>query len=259
MRFRRRRRGPRVQWLPMPGTQLENSIPPGTVLPVPENPAALEFIFNTDRDNPVTVSAPLVVDNPIGETVAGTSVATWQNLALNQTNEFGWRLRRIVGDIFFSALNLTDQSPLPPGALVQAGIIVRRVGQDGQPTAQAAQQDVGSIQNESDPWVWRRNWVLSNGTAIAGGNGLNNVNQFPPTNIAYGTKHHIAIDQKTNRRLGPEERLFLTVTAWEIPLNATNVAQINQATGPLTIYGIMPYRVLGTVITSAGNRRNASR
>ncbi len=92
------------------------------------------------------------------------------------------------------------------------------------------------------------------------GGGVTNaaVNQFVNTNTKYGTKHHIAIDQKTNRRLGPEERLFFSMSAWELPLNQTDTGASAFDT-TLAIYMCMPYRVLGTVMTNAGNRRNASR
>lgn len=255
----RRRRKRKVQWLPEPGTQLvQNGV---AALDVFDNPAALEFVAVTQPGIPTTFAAPLVTDQPVSETFAGSTVAVLQNTGLNQTNSFGYKLIRIVGDIFIACSLNDTQAANPPGVLVQAGIIVRRVDpRDGSPLATAEAQDVGAIGNVPDPWVWQRNWVLQarDRQTVVGRRVLSAITRFPQSNIEYGTKHHIAIDQKTARRIGPEERLFFNLTAWQLPLNQTDVE--NVATDDvLNLYVVLPYRVLGTVYTNAGNRRNASR
>lgn len=260
MRFRRRRR-PRVQWLHTPGGLLvQNAVAP--LAKILDNPQPIEISFGTLPGAPVTFTAPMVVDNPIAETVQGASLATYQNLALNQLNEFGWRLRRIVGNVFVGAtLEDNQQSARSPGALVSCGIIVLRVDDNGQPTAATAGLNVGNLENETDPYVWRRDFVLSSGAAAGAGSSpiWTAINTFPQSNVDYGTKHHIAIDQKTARRIGPEERLFFVATAWELPLDqATNIGG-EQSTSSIVLYFNVPYRILGSVITVAGNRRNASR
>lgn len=257
MRFRRGRRRQTVQWLPPVGTLLnQNAVPaPGNPL---ENPSPIEFVFATTHGAPTTLSAPLITDNPVEETFNGAALTVYQNTGLNQTNRFGYKLVRIVGDIFFMVGQNAAQATVVPSVLIRAGIIVRRTDEDGQPAVATTSQDVGSIQNEQDPWVWSRSWVLSPaGSRPTTGSDIV-ISEAPATNIDYGTKHHIAIDQKTARRVSSEERLFLTVTAWELPLNQTS-ALGNTTDSNVFIYGLMPYRVLGRVFTNAGNRRNASR
>lgn len=241
----------------MPGTELkQNGVAP--LVNISENPASIEIAFGTLHGAPVSFDAPLVVDNPVDETFQGSSLATYQNLALNQLNEFGWRLRRIVGDIFIGVARQDAQAANRPGVLIQAGIMVRRVDDAGNAVVPAAASIPGAIGNETDPWVWRRNWAFSGKFVPNSDSVLDAVNTFPPSTVDYGTKHHIAIDQKTARRLGPEERLFLNVVAWELPLNSDQAPHTAFDTS-MTVYFLMPYRVLGTVITAAGNRRNASR
>lgn len=259
--FRRRRRKPRVQWLHTPGGLLvQNAVAP--LAKVLENPQPIEIAFGTLPGAPVTFTAPMVIDNPIAETVQGASLGTYQNLALNQLNEFGWRLRRIVGNIFVGCTLENNQAAArSPGVLFSAAIIVLKVDDTGQPTAAGAGLTVGALENETDPYVWRRDFILSAGAAAGAGSSpiWTAINAFPRSNVDYGTKHHIAIDQKTARRIGPEERLFFIGTAWELPLDqATNIGG-EQSTTDITVYVNVPYRVLGTVITVAGNRRNASR
>lgn len=259
MRFRRRRK-PRVQWLKMPGTELNQGF--GPLVNISENPSAIEIAFGTlaagTANGPVSFDAPLVVDNPVDETFQGSSLTVYQNFALNQLNEFGYRLRRIVGDIFVGVQRQSTQSQNEPGLLLQCGIMVRRVNTDGSAAVSAAESIPGTIGNETDPWVWRRNYALSSTFRGNTDSVRDAIGAFPNSTIAYGTKHHIAIDQKTARRIGPEERLFLNVTAWELPLNIPGTGA-TASDDHLTVYFLMPYRVLGTVITAAGNRRNASR
>lgn len=252
--FRRgRRRKPRVQWLPNPGSQLnQNGVDP--LDPPTANPAFIEFSFATTAGAPATTFAPLVVDNPTSEVFSGASLGVFQASALNQTEEFGYRLRRIVGDFFASAVRLTQAADAPPAVLVEAGIIVRRVDSaTGQPLAGAADQDVGTIENNADPWVWRRNWILATGGGGQSTDLIRNVNQFPTTTAGYGNSRQ-QVDQKTARKIGPEERLFLNVSATELP-----IAPGVNTDSRIQLYFLFDYRVLATVFTSAGNRRNASR
>lgn len=257
MRFRRRRK-PRVQWLPEPGTQLvQNGVDP---LAVFGNPAAIEFLLVSAPGVPTTVAAPLVTDNPVSETFAGSTVAVLQKAGLNQTEAFGYKLIRIVGDIFIGVSQNNTQAAKPPGLLAQAGLIIRRVDEDGHPTAAAQEQDVGALNNVADPWIWQRNWVLNplEPQVVSGERALSALTRFPATNVGYGTKHHIAIDQKTARRVGPEERLFFNMTIWQLPLDQSDIGGVN-SDDVLNCYVVLPYRVLGTVYTNSGNRRNASR
>lgn len=254
----RRRFKRRLAWLPGPGTQLDQNAV--AALKATENPKPIETIFGTLPGAPVTVSAPLIIDNPISETLGTAALSVYQNLALNQVAQYGYKLVRIVGDIFVGVNRNNNQANSPPGVLVQAGIIVRRTDEDGQPAVLAADQDVGSIQNDADPWVWQRSWILnpSDRQTIAGSGALSILTNFPHVNTEYGTKHHIAIDQKTARTVSPEQRLFLTITAWQLPLNQTATAS-GTTNDTCNVYVLMPYRVLGRVFPTGGNRNNAAR
>lgn len=259
MRFRRRK--PRVVWFPTPGTPYSTNAPGQAEAPEPYlNSGAVEISLQTTVDNtPVTVSAPLVLDQSPEETAVGATLATVQRFGLNQVNQFGYRLRRIVGDIFIGIAETNSQATVAGGVLLEAGIIVRRVDSNGLAAVNADAQDVGNIANETDPWVWRKNWALSGRVA----NPQNNlvfeaINNFPRSNaFSMGSAPHIKLDQKTARVLGPEERLFLTLTAWTLPLDKLALTTDNNSN--FQVYFLMPYRVLGTVRTTSGNRRNASR
>lgn len=274
MAFRRgfRRRKARVQWLPNPGTA---SVPEvGTTNDPLQNWSGIEFnfFFSHLSAGPQTLEAPLAVDNPVSETIVGSTLGVYQKFALNQTNEFAWRLKRIVGDLFcaYGSLNTGEQDlGAFPGILVAAGIIVRRVdGSTGRPTEDSEGQEVDSLENNADPWVWRRNWILgsrstnalraAHGAATNYGNTIDQaISMFPNTNTEYGSAlTGTRVDQKTNRRLGPEERLFLNVTCRPLPLSA---ASVFDAEADSLIYLNFDYRLLGSVFTTGGNRRNASR
>lgn len=255
--MRRGRRRRRVQWLPVVGTEYDRG--GGAALEPTENPGAIEAMFDLNLAGPVTVNAPMVVDQPPQETFVGATHDVWTESALNQTQEFGYHLTRIVGDIFVVAVNNNDQATAVGGALVTAGIMVRRVREDGLAIADGTTL---SIENNSDPWIWRRTWLL--GGHDAGGGlpprpvSLQFLAALPNANTDMGTKWSTGVDQKTSRRLASEERLFFSITGLTVPLNAndTGTATIDQA---LRLYFLFDYRVLGRVGPVAGNRRNASR
>jgi len=258
--FRRRRRRTRVQWMPNPGT--------GTVdindTNIGAQNSGADFRTTTSNNAPTTILLPLVVDNPVQTVEAGAPMSVWQSQGLNQTQRLNWRLRRIVGKLFCSA-GFTVPDPqnntAPDAVLVQAGIIVRRVDdENGQPVVNT--QDVANIDNNDDPWIWRRDWILSRGTSGRdnfGGVAINTdgLQNFPQTNAGYGSvKDGPHIDQKTNRVIGQEERLFLNITWTHLPLPASDRTGLDTNS---IVYFNFQYRILGSVFQNAGNRRNASR
>lgn len=253
-RFRRRRP---VQWLPPPGTAFDQN--GGAPPPVGQNPSPIEFVVGSNPGTPQTVAAPLVIDNPTSETFAGTSVATYQNFALNQTSQYGYKLVRIVGDIFLATRgSAAGQITAQASCLVTAGIIIRATDDDGQPAVNAQGQDVESIENNSDPWIWHRSWILApDGPRPATGIDSALAN-FPATNAPYGTAFKQRVDQKTKRVVSPEHRLFLNVTIINLPINQSS-ALGNTTDSDVDLYCLFQYRVLGTVFASKGNRNNATR
>lgn len=196
---------------------------------------------------------PLVIDGADDQLDVNTSIA---DLFAST-----YRLRRVVGKIFVSATETLEAQAAGPRVLgVTAAIIVRRTdSQTGQSfaglTGLGAQFSPSQIINSDDPWVWRRNWVVSDRSAPLGATpipfpdvGFNNIGLNAGS--AVDGPH---VDQKTARIVGPEERLFLDMS---VTVLATG-AQDPQLTTSCDI--LFDLRVLASLRSSSGNRRNASR
>lgn len=255
MRFRRRRR-PRVQWLPNTGTQLGTN---RGSLDVSAQPAAIEFADLFDYAIPRVVETPLVLDNPREAAKAGAPLNVVQLQGLNFNAEWGYRLRRIVGKLHISA-QAVQQASAFAALWVKVGFIVRRVdAQTGASLAQANDTDPTALENVTDPWIWQRNYIIGTGGSAGGSTGaIEPAFQLLAQNTVDvgGTKDGPAFDIKTARRLGPEERLFVDVSVVGLPLTADGAVVSAQS---INFYFWMDYRVLGTISSAAGNRRNASR
>lgn len=248
-----RRRKPRVVWLPQPGTDRTRQGAPA--LGTTQNPAWAEFHFTLNVTNePTTVEVPLVVDQPISADISSTaSLAIWRTQTLEKVNQPSYRLRRIVGDCFFGIAQTAPGNTPVPGFLVEWGIIVRRVDSDGLAAVDGEDQDIGSIQNNPDPWIFRRNWLIGTGQIVNAPDGQV-VAAFPGTSAGYGNAQH-HIDQKTARRVGPEERLILNVTCWAMPSDAGEGIENSSH----AFWGVFDYRVLGSLSMGSGNRGNSTR
>lgn len=247
----RRRRSPRVVWLPqdafasVDGATLGQSTVMRSTMALPSSGAAGASdtaVFPVVRD-----TSP----NPLG------AANTLADIELS-----GYRLRRLVGKIWVFADQASD--PLGTSAVVcTAGFIVlRTLDQTGLPlNTVTADYQTASILNTQDPWIWRRSWFLRNNSAAPAasfavpftGAGAGSVTASGTNNYVGGNSDGPHIDQKTARVIGPEERLFLvlTVTGVDLPQDA-------QA-GPLLVDWVWDLRVLASMRSSVGNRRNASR
>lgn len=245
----RNRRRPAVVWLP---PAADNRI---AANPAITADAAGAGVFTVDIGGPAAFGDESVGVVPL---VADLSSAGFQasNLPLESLADIfssGYRLRRIVGNIFVE-FNQT-QGDTPVGALsrvlVTAGIIVLRVLPDGTALQGPDTYSPQHISNWSDPWIWRRTWILSNfvediNAALTGGN------SWPENNAIYlGTNSGPFVNQKTARVISNEERLFLVVSA-----KALNPSS-NAATNVTRVY--FDLRFVGSIRRMAGNRRNASR
>lgn len=254
----RRRSKPRVVWLPQTNA---NSIGTG------------ETVFQLGVIGPLggatgstqTLEIPLVLDNtpsPIGIT----------DSSLSDIENSGYRLRRIVGKFWCecaqTAPGLVAAVTSPASYIVTAGIIVRRTDENtGLSYASTVSTFVSDkispalIENTGDPWVWRRSWTLGNNNAAQlledNPAGVASSRQHFPTNNFYELAGGIAdgphIDQKTARVVSSEERLFLDVTATVLGESG------DPGESPGTIAFWTDFRVLGSLRTNSGNRRNASR
>lgn len=257
----RRKRKPKVVWLPL---DLENRLgqaPATATQPLQSGTLIATLTGNPLGAQPVSQEFPIVKDwwgSPGG--IATKGVAD-PNATLADIEESGYRLRRIVGKIGISILQGAAQIA-GDGSIfhVTAGFIIRRADEAGNSMAIRAgtvgttsEIDPFNLQNVMDPWIWRRSWDLADQSAAA--IALDpNVLSFPRSNqFAYGSGIFDGphVDAKTARIVGPEERLFLTV----------GVEGINGSSqgAPGAVLVLADLRVLASMRTNIGNRRNASR
>lgn len=191
---------------------------------------------------------PVVKDEPQNLTTATETLSDLEGSA--------YRLRRIVGK-FYCGLEQTVANSLPTAAnniMLCAGFIILRVDNGGQPlNSSSPTYDVMAIDQQRDPWIWRRSWILTNNPNLVTAAGvLNDFNFGVPSNTNMGSvldgPH---VDAKTARVVSDEERLFLVVST--LCLDG-NQGQINNR-----IAVFWDLRVLASMRKQSGNRRNASR
>lgn len=255
---RRFRRRPRVVWLYPTGTP-QDGIANGF-----ENPGLIVFqtAVTVGSGAQPTFEIPLVVDNDPERTFAGAPLSVLQDAGLNQAIQYGYKIRRIVGHIHVTAQYTNDQQTQLTGVAATAALMVRRVESDtGTAIAPGIDVHPALIQNFPDPWIWRRTWVLSglpnenlkgndNAIQIAG-----DWHRFPEANSFYGdVRSGPHVDAKTSRIVGPEERLFLDLGIIGLPLDRDPGVQEE-----VRITSVIDLRVLASIRTNTGNRRNASR
>jgi len=231
----RRRTKPRVVWLPPTNA---NSL--GAAATAGYQIFVLDLAGVTGSF--VVGEIPLTIDAQSDPLAPESSLADVENS--------GYRLRRIVGKIFVVCLQNVENTPA--SAIVTAGIIVRRAEESTGASLAALDttgetSSPGEIRNYGDPWIWRRSWLLANNTATGAPTG-----QLPESNLEYGSAvDGPHVDQKTARIVSSEERLFLNVSATRSDGGAGELVTQFAVTTDL--------RVLASMRTSSGNRRNASR
>lgn len=237
-----RKRRQRVVWLPPE--------PANSIVSSPETGWGSIPILQISGATPTAnVEVPIVIDQPADPTTS----------SLSDIENSGYRLRRIVGKIFIYGDTLDTLSGVALAG-VTAGLIVRRVDQAGVSLAAQTGLDQSAcspsmLENWSDPWIWRRSWNIINPQFFTGIDGAANFQGAVWNNLQLsGNSDGPHVDQKTARVIGPEERLFLDISA--TTLLGTNDPQNDE---PFNIEAFFDLRVLGTMMMSSGNRRNASR
>lgn len=236
-----RRKSPRVVWLPPTNA---NSIDSATT----NDSGVQTFIL----DAPETTGAIVVGEIPLTIDSQDSPLDPANSLA--DVNNTGYRLRRVVGKFW---VECAQSANLAARWYVCAGIIVRRsdpqtgvsyaLGQGIAPLLSPSQ-----IENYGDPWVWRRSWLITN-----------NLNPNIGVTVSEGTEDNYThgpavadgphIDQKTARIVSAEERLFLDVSA----MCVSPGVDVPLSTMPIRVR--TDIRLLASMRTSSGNRRNASR
>lgn len=236
------RRKPRVVWLPPTD---RNSLSPEAPFTSGYGTFVLDLTA-TLAGQSVVGEAPLTIDSQDDPLDPNTSLSDLENS--------GYRLRRIVSKIWLTQDQISDAEDAGPArTIVTAGIIIRRsdpaTGNSYASTVPGGEAaDPSRIPNWGDPWIWRRSWMLGdNGTPATA-----TLGPVPTSNMEYGSvADGPHIDQKTARLVGPEERTFLNVSV-------TSAAP-GDGVVRSTIRCVWDIRLLASMRTSAGNRRNASR
>lgn len=248
-----RRKKPRVVWLPADINNRLGEAPLAATNDHQSSTIIHIFTGNPLGDPPVTEEIPIVKDF-FGQ---ATGMLTNVDSSLADIEQTGYRLRRIVGKLSFSVQQGAAQVAADPTLFhITAGFIIRRTQDDGTSFASLSTNGsdirVSSLDAQMDPWIWRRSWNLTDKGQLGAPTDINSLS-FPSSNDQYGGGNLDGphVDAKTARVVGPEERLFLSVTVEGV--NGSSQA----APGAILLIGDL--RVLGSMKTSTGNRRNASR
>lgn len=235
-----RRKAPKVVWLPLTNASGQGPLPEtawGTGI--------VTLAIGTAEGDLAAGEFPIVADGNNSDDLDPA-------LTLADITQSGYRLRRIVGKIFYIVFGAAGASEVVG---IDAGFIVRRVDpQTGTSLALTSgltrEVAPAHLDNVRDPWIWRRSWFSGNAD-----NPLFAGQPLPFTNVQAGGSAFDGphIDQKTARIVGPEERLFLSVSC-------TNLLSAGAPTGAATnIQFFWQTRVLASMRSNTGNRRNASR
>lgn len=234
--MRGRRRRFKGTWLPNIGT-------PATAPSIEDmSNRYVSLAIPADSRNSILGIIPIIRDTPIEQS----------GFVLDDIVGNEYAIRRIVGKCFVAIRGALDVSAGTIGAVhgtfqVTAGFFIARA-EDASITVDAP---IGGIQPRDygpealntirEPWIWRRQWVLSDpvlkyGAPAAMGaflaanaTGVADALSWPPSNAGYGSiQDGPHFDAKTRRRVRQDERLFFAVQARGLPVN-TVVTQASEA------------------------------
>lgn len=245
----RRRKKAKVVWLPCDLNNRLNVAPAAATLDSQPSTIIKLFTGNPLGDVAVAEEIPIVKD------FSGLNLAQVanQDASLADIEQSGYRLRRIVGKLHFFVQQNVEDANAATIALVTAGFIIRRTDLLGaslasQIGAAATLINPANLANIQDPWIWRRSWLLANKLGLDP-----SISVVPGSNADYGGGNldGAHVDAKTARIVGPEERLFLSVVV-------EGVNGVSQG-APMAVALIGDLRVLVSMRSQVGNRRNASR
>jgi len=240
-----RRRRPRVTWLPQDLQNRLGSAPAAANSPVDQSTFIVAFTGPALGVTPDTQIIPLVKDDNTNDIANASST-------LSDIENSGYRLRRIVGKLQIMVAQGTAADAQDPSMFViTAGFIILKCSNGTVPNIAPLSINPSVLQTTEDPWIWRRQWVLSD---VQGGAAQNRNLFAPPNNLVYGAGSYDGphVDAKTARIINQDERLFLV-------MSVAGVDGAAQAPNPGLIILLGDLRYLATMRTTVGNRRNASR
>lgn len=234
----RRKTRPRVVWLP---NTLEFAI--GDDSRQSTYSQAIHDLNGPAAGDAVVSLHAITIDAPADPLVATSTLSDIENS--------GYRLRRIVGKIWCS-MQQSVAGPFGPATVIcTAAFIILRVDPGGAPLNAAVEAYGPNIIDTNDsPWIWRRSWILNDrsqnvNSFFGGTQGSDNLGGLG--GVADGPH----VDAKTARNVGHDERLFLALsTTAMVPGTEGIDSRVKWVWDP---------RVLATLRTTSGNRRNASR
>lgn len=239
-----RRRRPRVVWLP---NNRFNRVNVAGQSVDAQDSSLFRFALDVPNDGTIVTGViGVVADQPQTLALVGGLIS------LSDIESSGYRLRRIVGKIFAGANQEAGSAATPTwtDVYVTAGFIILRVDQQGVALSNPGNYSANILASVGDPWIWRRTWYLGNNAARLAQN--DNSPFLPESNTSAGSAlDGPHVDQKTARLVGPEERLFLVVSAQALITGQETLINEVFISGDL--------RVLASMRTTSGNRRNASR
>lgn len=245
------RRKPRVVWLP-PDRSNRLGIAPVNITTATQTGEGIIALAVGGPAGTTQTEVVAVVTDAAPDVVIAGGLGTLADVA-----QAAYRLRRIVGKIHAGMPQDPNQAaPQPTSCLLTCGFIVLRVNEEDQlPLQNPAQYDAMSFGNNPDPWIWRRTWHLINEPGVANSPPAALNNQFGfglvSTSHAGSVSDGPHVDAKTARVIGPEQRLFLVATTTSLGDGEGQVEAI------VTV--LFDLRVLASMRSSQGNRRNASR
>jgi len=252
----RRRRKPRVIWMPTYGGLNPDASPDTTF-------TGIRGVLNVDTEEVIYDAFPLTFDYSFDANLQQQAAAVGYPGSLHDIvsgNE--WKLRRIVGKCFLWASGDETDSPVVQAALVDVavGFIVCNTEDDGSPTTDFNTCNPLSQEGSEDPWIWRRRWLLNPYNPPTLGTDTSNIGFFanssiPQFNGQYGSvADGPHIDQKTSRRIHRSQRLFCVIAT------RPHLVQISSDFAAYSLQYLLDYRLLGSLAPrSAGNRGNAAR
>lgn len=270
-RFRRAKA--RLQWLPTTA-QAWNTANVGAETLLSDQQSAITVTSQnhnvSNTGNTGATSLPLTVADQQGLLFGGSAAAVLASFnAENQATQqgFGYSLRRIVGSLWVAtAPSVNNQAKCPAVVAVSCGMMIRRVSPENPDTPEDDNTDTNpfAVANVSDPWIWRKVFLMSpgnaGGTVNLDATGVDEWLQFnsvfqPSNSVFTGPNATSTVDSKTRRTVKGEERLFFTFAARQVGHNP----EVDDSAFEIGLGIYFDYRLLGRTFTTKGNRGNAVR